>query len=75
MVTLDLKLRLPKNLLQEAQSAGLLTSASIEKMLREEVRRQRVDKLFDAADRLAEVGLPALSMEEVEAEITALRAS
>ena len=73
MITLDLELRLPENLLQEAQLAGLLTPDSIEKMLRGEIRRQRVDKLFESANRLAEIELPALSMEEVEAEIAALR--
>ena len=75
MVTLDLTLQLPKNLLREAQVAGLLRSAPMEKMLRDEVQRLRVDKLFESADRLAKVDLPALSMEEVEAEITALRAA
>ena len=75
MVTLDLELRLPENLLQEAHLAGLLTPDSIEKMLRGEIRRQRVDKLFESANRLAEIELPALSMEEVEAEIAALRSA
>ena len=75
MVTLDLKLRLPENLLKEAELAGLLTPDSIEKMLRENIRRQRVDKLFESANRLAEIELPALSMEEVEAEIAALRST
>ncbi len=75
MVTLDLELRLPENLLQEAKLAGLLTPDSIEKMLRGEIRRQRVDKLFESANRLAEIELPVLSMEEVEAEIAALRSA
>ena len=75
MVTFDLKLRLPDDLLREAQSAGLLTPEAIENLLREEIRRQRVENLFAAADRLAAAELPALSLEEVEAEITALRAS
>jgi hypothetical protein len=75
MVTLDLKLRLPDDLLREAQSAGLLTPDAIEQLLRDEIRRQRIDKLFESADRLAEIELPVLSLEEVEAEITALRAT
>ena len=73
MVTLDLKIQLPDDLLQEAQSAGLLTPDAIEQLLRNEIRRQRIDKLFESADRMAGLDLPALSPEEVEAEITALR--
>jgi post-segregation antitoxin (ccd killing protein) len=73
MVTLDLKIQLPNDLLKEAESAGLLTPDAIEQLLRKEIQRQRIDKLFDSADRLADLNLPALSQEEVEAEIAALR--
>jgi len=73
MVTLDLKIQLPDDLLKEAQSAGLLTPDAIEQLLRKEIQRQRIDKLFDSADCLAEIDLPALSPDEIEAEITALR--
>ena len=75
MVTLNLKLNLTENLYEEAKLAGLLAPNSIEAMLRKELKRQRIDKLFESADRLANLDLPVLSIEEVEAEITALRAS
>lgn len=39
MTTLEVKLNLPDSLAQEAQKAGLLTSAAIERLLREAVRR------------------------------------
>lgn len=75
MVTLNLKLKLTENLYEEAKLAGLLAPTSIEEMLRKELKRQRIDKLFESADRLANIDLPVLSMEEVEAEITTLRTS
>lgn len=75
MVTVDLKLRMPDDLVREARSAGLLAPEAIENLLRGEIRRKRVDRLFEAADRLADAELPVLSMEEVEAEITAFRST
>jgi hypothetical protein len=45
----------------------------LERLLREELRRQRVDRLFEAADRLAALPLPALTEAEIEAEIQAVR--
>ena len=74
MVTLDLKLELPESLLREAKLAGLLSPASIEKMLLKEVKHQRINKLFESADRLAKIDMPSLSMAEVETEIATLRA-
>ena len=71
-VELELKLKLPGSLVQEARASGLLTSQALETLLREEVRRRRVAQLFDAADRLA--ALPPLTEAEVEAEIQAARA-
>lgn len=42
----ELKLILPDNLVQEATSAGLLTPESIEKMLREGIRRRGTAHFF-----------------------------
>ncbi len=74
MIQLELKLSLPDALAQEAERAGLLTPRALEEMLREQVRRRRVDDFFAAADRLAALDLPPLTDEEVEAEIAAARA-
>jgi hypothetical protein len=74
MTQVELKLALPDPLAREAEAAGLLTSEAIERLLREEVRRRRVDRLFAAADRLAALDLPSLTEAEVEAEIQAARA-
>jgi len=73
MVSFELKLALSDDLAREAENIGLLTPQSIEALLREEVRRHRVNQLFKAADRLASLDMPPLTEAEVEAEIQAAR--
>jgi len=75
MTQVELKLALPDPLARDAEAAGLLTPEAIERLLREEVRRRRVDRLFDAADRLAALAIPPLTEAEDEAEIQAARAA
>jgi hypothetical protein len=70
--SLEFKLNLPESLAREAEASGLLTPEAIAALLRAEIRRRRVDKLFAAADRLADLDVP-LTEAEVEAEITAVR--
>lgn len=71
----EVVLNLPDNLAKEAEASGLLKPEFIESLLRAEIRRRRVNKLFAAADRLAELDLPTLTEAEVEAEIAAARQS
>ena len=71
-VELELKLTLPDSLAREAEEKGLLTPNVLEALLRAEVQRCRVNKLFEAADHLA--ALPPLTEAEVDAEIQATRA-
>lgn len=71
----ELKLTLPDSLVREAEASGLLTPEAIETLLREEIRRRRVNQLFEAADRLANLDAPPLTESEVEAEIEAARRS
>lgn len=73
MAVREIKLTLPDGLAREAEATGLLTPESLERLLREELRRRRVDQLFEAADRLAEISGRPLTEEEVEAEIQAAR--
>jgi len=73
-MVLELKLDLSEALAQEARNKGLLESPAVERMLRAELKRSRVDQLFAAADRLAAQGLPPLTETEVDAEIQAARA-
>ena len=69
----EITLNLPQELVERAQSAGLLTEAQVERWLTEELaRQQKVDRLFGNLDRLAALE-PPLSPEEIEAEIDAYR--
>jgi hypothetical protein len=65
-------LTLPDNLAQEAEANGLLRPESIEALLRAEIRRRRVNRLFATVDRLADLDQP-LTEAEIEAEIAAAR--
>ena len=67
------KVSLPDTLANEAQAAGLLTSQAIERLLREAVRSKAVHELFETADRLAAANIPPMTMEEIQAEVDAIR--
>ena len=68
----EITLTLPDNLVREAQANGLLKPDFIASMLRAEIRRRRVNKLFSAADRLANLDEPVTD-EELAEEIAAAR--
>ena len=68
----EILLTLPDNLAREAEASGLLKPEFIASMLRTEIRRRRVNKLFSAADRLADLDAPVTDA-EIEAEIAASR--
>ena len=70
---MELKVNLPDTLANEAQAAGLLTSQAIERLLREAVRSKAVNELFETADRLAAANIPPMTMEEIQAEVDAVR--
>ena len=72
-VELEIKVSLPRPLVREAEADGLLTADAIEAMLRRELRRRRVDELFQSANRLADLPMPPLTAEEIDAEIAASR--
>jgi len=73
-IVLELKLDLSESLALEAKKNGLLEPPAVVRMLRAELRRNRVEQLFAAADRLAAQNLPPLTEAEVEKEIQAARA-
>jgi hypothetical protein len=68
----EILLTLPDNLAREAEANGLLKPEFIASLLRAEIRRRRVNKLFAAADRLADLDEP-ITDAEIEAEIAASR--
>lgn len=68
----EIILTIPDNLAQEARANGLLEPDRIASLLRAEIRRRRVNRLFAAADRLADLDEP-MTDAEIESEITAAR--
>jgi len=68
----EILLTLPDNLAREAEASGLLKPEFIASLLRTEIRRRRVNKLFAAADRLVDLDEP-ITEAEIEAEIAASR--
>lgn len=65
---------LPDQLAQEAQQAGLLSQAAIERLLREQLQARRQDEFFQAMARMEQMTEPpAMSPEDVAAEIRAMR--
>ena len=68
------QITLPDQLAQEAQRAGLLSPARLEKWLRDQLKDQRVDELFSAMDRMAGINEPAaMSPDDVAREIATMR--
>jgi len=74
MTTLELTISLPDELASKARAAGLLSSASIEKLLREQLRKQAGLELRAMLGKLDAAGEPPMTEEEVQAEIDAHRA-
>ena len=72
-ITMELKVNLPDTLAGAAKAAGLLTPQAIERLLREAVRSQAVNELFETADRMAEANIPPMTMQEIQAEVDAVR--
>lgn len=74
MTTLELTLNLPDELANQAQAAGLLNSESIEKLLREQLRKQAGEELRAMLNKVSASDEPPMSEDEIQAEINAYRA-
>ena len=70
----DVVLTLPDNLAKELEESGLLKPAFITSLLKDELRRRKVNKLFATMDNLAQLGEP-MTEEEVVAEVRAAGAA
>jgi hypothetical protein len=58
-----------------ARDARLLTPRALEQLLTDAIkRRQAADSILTIADRVAEAGIAAMPMEEIDAEVKAVRA-
>ena len=64
---------LPDQLAQEAANAGLLAPEMIERMLREGLRAERIERMKAARAALATEPLAPMTPEEISAEIDAYR--
>jgi hypothetical protein len=73
MTTLEIKLTLPAPLAAEANAAGLLSPAELERLVREALRSKRVDALASARNKLSANPLPPMTADEIQAEIDAYR--
>jgi len=67
------QITLPDALAQEAAQAGLLAPEKMERILRERLRQERVDRMVAARGALAAQPLEPMTPEEIGAEITAYR--
>jgi hypothetical protein len=70
----ELTITLPDELAADAERLGVLRPEDLETVIRAEVRRRAADRLGEAMQRLAAVDEPPLSMEEIQAEVDAVRA-
>jgi hypothetical protein len=74
MTELELKLSLPDQLANQARAAGLLTSESIERLVRDAIRKAAAQRLIEIGKRLREPGTPEIAETELETELKAVRA-
>lgn len=74
MTTLELTLNLPDELANMAQAAGLLNSGAIEKLLREQLRKQAGEELRAMLNKVSASDELPMSEDEIQAEINAYRA-
>lgn len=72
-IDITLTLNLPQELVDKAQSAGLLNEQQIEQWLTEELdRQQKLNRFFRKLDRLVSIE-PPMTEAEINAEIEAHR--
>lgn len=70
-----IQIELPDATAKAAHEAGLLTSQALDRLLTDAIRRrQAADALLKVTDRVAEAGIQPMSMEEINAEVKAVRA-
>ena len=70
-----IQIDLPDAMALAARDAGLLTPQALQRLLTDALERQQAAReLLQLADRVAEAGIPPMSMEEINAEVKAARA-
>ena len=74
MTELELKLSLPDQIASQAKAAGLLTSESIERLVRQAIRKAASERLIEYGKSLREPGGPEITEAELESELKEVRA-
>jgi hypothetical protein len=74
MATIDVTLNLPEELVEKAREAGVLTDARMAALIEAEVVRQTHLQRFQSKLRQLRALEPALTQDEIDAEIEAYRA-
>jgi hypothetical protein len=70
-----IQIELPEATAKAANDAGLLTPQALDRLLTDAIkRRQAADSLLTVAGRIAEANLQPMAMEEIDAEVKAVRA-
>ena len=67
------QIELPEKLARKTREAGLLAPKSMERVLREALRREAFEDLLSVAERVEAAGISSMSMDEINAEIQAYR--
>ena len=74
MTELELKLSLPDQIASQAKAAGLLTSESIERLVRQAIRKAAIQRFTEIGKGLRESGGVEINPAELESELKAVRA-
>jgi hypothetical protein len=70
-----IQIELPDATAKAAREAGLLTPPALDRLPTDAIRRRRAaDMLLTIADRVSEADISPMSMEEIDAEVKAVRA-
>lgn len=69
-----IQIDLPEATAEAARDAGLLTPQALERLLNDALRRKAVGELFGKLDELADANFPPMTMDEIQAEVDAVRA-
>jgi hypothetical protein len=70
-----IQVELPDATAKAAREAGLLTPRALGRLLNQAIKRQRAaDSLLAIADRVAKAGIKPIPMQEIDAEVRAVRA-
>jgi post-segregation antitoxin (ccd killing protein) len=73
MSIVEYTIALPATLARDAEAAGLKMPEAVEVLLREELKRRNVERLFTTADRIADLNFSPMTEEEIQAEVDAVR--